>query len=257
LFALVNDLLRERAKYTSEDALSERLELFAAAALHPTNEYDVAFPIDAILLPDGEVEIGRTKFAHFDEARLQAWAGEIAEDSIVREQLLGRTVGLVRVSAGSPYKAFELAGLEVDTALALMRAAMASSGAIAPMDDLFWQRRSRFRVAKSLTDPTSLTFEFRNEFSGIVLDLRGSLKDGAEPLTNAARTMGVQVAPLFDGTVRKRLADALIRAAEWIGSSVTRESYDDKVVDLCAQRPAESGRPSMAGGRFSEFSDAR
>lgn len=158
LFVLVNDLLREPATYTSEDALSKRLEVFNAAALHPTDEYDVAFAIQAISLPDAEVVIGRTKFAHFDEARLQGWAGDIAEGSIVREQLLGRTVGLVRVSAGSPDKAFELAGLEVDTSLTLLRAAMASSGAIAAMDDLFWQRRSRFRVAKNLADPTALNF---------------------------------------------------------------------------------------------------
>ncbi len=52
-------------------------------------------------------------------------------------------------------------------------------------------------------------------------------------MIEAVRDLGTRVTPLYDGTVPPKVASALLRALEWIGSSITRESYDDKVVDLC------------------------
>lgn len=52
-------------------------------------------------------------------------------------------------------------------------------------------------------------------------------------LIQAANLMGQRAAPLLDGTVAPPIAGALIRAVDWMSSSITRESYDDKFIDLC------------------------
>ena len=49
----------------------------------------------------------------------------------------------------------------------------------------------------------------------------------------AATEIAELTAGLYDGTVPPSLASALRRALEWIGTSVTRETLDDKIVDLC------------------------
>lgn len=66
--------------------------------------------------------------------------------------------------------------------------------------------------------------------SGTDLDLRLNI-DG--PLLTSTSELATRLQVLFEKKIPKRLRERLLRALEWIGTSVTREHYDDKVVDLC------------------------
>jgi hypothetical protein len=109
---------------------------------------------------------------------------------------------------------------------------MASSRTTAPLDDIYLQRRGPLWAGRRLTGTTTATGGYHRGFAEVNLDLRDTLSSAAQPLLQAADEMGQRVAPLLDGTVAPPLAGALIRAVEWISSSITRESYDDKIVDL-------------------------
>ena len=56
--------------------------------------------------------------------------------------------------------------------------------------------------------------------------------DLAAPWTESTRDFIGRLGPLYDGTIEVKLRDALLRSLEWIGISITRESYDHKIVDL-------------------------
>jgi hypothetical protein len=231
VWGLLDDLTRSRQEYNDQESLDQRVEQFLRKLLRPTDQYDVAVEISSLMLPTVELALGPTTFTHFDWSWARKWG--IRRKAETGAELIGRAVGIVRVSAGSFDKAWELATNEIDTSLAVLRTTMVESNAFAPVDELFLQQRGRRFVTRRLTGDRGRQSGMHRGFAPVTLDLRKRQAPQAGRIFAAASGMSATISPLYDNTYSASLTSALLRALEWIGSSITRDSYDDKVVDLC------------------------
>lgn len=100
-------------------------------------------------------------------------------------------------------------------------------------DEQLLQKRGRYHAVQAVDASPSEPTGWERGLSGwdrgyTPIDLK---IDG--PLLASTSEMAIKLQPLFDKAAPVRLRERLLRALEWIGTSVTREHYDDKVVDLC------------------------
>ncbi|TME31643.1 MAG: hypothetical protein E6I75_18075 [Chloroflexi bacterium] len=233
-WSFLDELLHDRDHYRQDTkALRARMQAFLEGLPRPTDPYEVATAIAYLKLPNGELTLGRTTFTYFDQLRAGVWGAGAERDGGLPNRIVGHTTGIVEVKAGTFEKAVELAEREVDSSLHLLRVGFRSSNALGPMDELFLQHRTGYWMARRLVTPADVMVGFRAPQSPILLDLRDQLKAAAPKLMQAATEIAELTAGLYDGTVPPSLASALRRALEWIGTSVTRETLDDKIVDLC------------------------
>ena len=115
-----------------------------------------------------------------------------------------------------------------DRALNTLRVCIVSSNPVAISDRWLLQRRGEFHAVRQVDPKTSpVEWGAAKGFRPIGLDL-------TDPWTASTRDFIRRLGPLYDGTIQGKLRDALLRSLEWIGMSITRESYDHKIVDLCA-----------------------
>ena len=94
------------------------------------------------------------------------------------------------------------------------------------MDRQLLQRRGEFRIIREISPESRLISTGGASISDPMnLDFAG-------PLVNSTNEFLERLTPLYDGTIREGLRDALFRSIEWVGVSLTRENYDHKIVDL-------------------------
>ena len=102
-----------------------------------------------------------------------------------------------------------------------------SSTPFAISDRWLLQRRGEFHAVRQVEPKTS-----RVE-SGAARGFRPIGLDLTDPWTASTKDFIGRLGPLYDGTMQGKLRDALLRSLEWTGMSITHESYDHKIVDLC------------------------
>ena len=233
LEAELDDLARdlavnqERAK-TSEE-LHKRITSFLCRLARPLEKYEVAFNVEGVEFGSVPLTIGDVTF--------QECSTELAKDLGIKEtpgeswgffdKLVGQSVGIVTVNAGSDRKAEELAAGVFDRALNILRVCIVSSNPFAISDNQLLQRRGEYHALRKVKQQTRLVSSGAAiGFLPIDLGLTGKS-------TALTKDFIEQLDPLYDGTVQVKLRDALLRSLEWIGVSITRENYDHKIVDLC------------------------
>jgi hypothetical protein len=230
LWHLLDELTGDKERYRERRALSHRLAEFAAGLARETGAYEVACAIEALRLPDTDLVMGKTAFVFFGQRRARQWGMSVEQVRLAGRQIIGRAAGMVTVQAGSFDRALELAAEEIDTSLNLLRTALDAAPTTPAFDELYLQRRGIFYVTKRLGATPDFRLGGKRGFRQLELDLR---KGPLAPMHQVAISFARDIGPLFDGGVPAGLAAAVLRALEWMGSSVTRESYDDKIVDLC------------------------
>ena len=145
----------------------------------------------------------------------------------MHDQLVGQPVGIVTVDAGSYKKAEERAQESLERALNTLRFCIGSITRTPVWDSQLLQRRGQFRAIREVS-PQKKFVSTGGGRTSTPIDL-----EFTELLAGSTTEFMRQLAPLYDDTIQARLRDALFRSIEWIGTSITRESYDHKVVDLC------------------------
>lgn len=197
------------------------------------NRYEVAFNVERIKLATDPLTIGEVVFREFSPELAKDWdCAEFdgASRKLLQEELdnlTGRPVGVITVDAGSAEKAVERAQECFDRALNVLRVSISSCPHWLIDDRMLLQRRGRFHVVRRLGP------EARPVRTGSDLGFRPLDADLSGELAKSTKNFMRQLSPLYDGTVQGDIRDSLLRSIEWIGTSITREIYDHKVVDLC------------------------
>jgi len=227
---LLCDCVVNQGQMKTSSEIRERATAFLDGIGRPLRKYEVAFGVEMMNLNSGSLTVGDVVFQKFGTELAQDWDySEIPDGSReFLDDLVNQTVGIVTVNAGSPRKAAERAVAVFDRALNTLRVCIASSNPVGISDRWLLQRRGKFHAVRQV-DPKSSPAEWgaARGFRPISLDL-------SAPWTESTSDFIGRLGPLYDGTIQGKLRDALLRSLEWIGMSITRESYDHKIVDLCA-----------------------
>lgn len=222
LWALVCDLFANRQDYKDVRKRKQRLADFAAAIAKPHDLYEVVITVEHLQMAEHDFAIGDVTFSLFDDHRASAWG---ISDREHERDLVGKVVARTQVRAGTVNLALERAKTKTDTALNILRVC----GAPMPLihDDQLQQRRGQDWLAKNLSaSDNPIRGGWQRGDAPIDLDLKGAIYDHfSEEL--------LQLQPILSGKIPRDLNNRISRAFEWVGSSVTRRNYDDKVIDLC------------------------
>ena len=229
LDALVADLEKNQRQMRGRTALHQRVNNLVSELAQPLMQYEVAFSIEGVKFETKPLTIGDVVFREFTPDLAENW-GFAAVTGMFREgldQLIGHPAGIVTVDAGSPKKAAERGQGIFDRALNTLRVCISSGTRAAILEEQLLQRRGGLRAIRQIKPEIKIESTGGGRiFRHMDLDLSGTLAESTR------ESIG-RLDDLYDGTIQGKLRDALSRSLEWIGSSITREHYDDKVVDLC------------------------
>ena len=231
LASFVVNLETDKEQITGRRARSERIDQFVSEIVRPLSTYEVAFSIDNITLDAEPLRFGNVEFREFSLELAEDW-GIVKFQSELHDiygDIIGKPVGIVTVEAGTVEKAFERAEDILNRALHVLRVSIGSFRPSLIYDKQLFQRRGHLRAMRQLQPEPKLWRGVKHPSAPIHIELSGALLESTRDFT-------AQLNPVFDGdgTMKPRLQDALLRSLEWIGTSITREDYDHKVVDLCA-----------------------
>lgn len=224
---LTCDLFVNRLQYRDASSRVRKLRQFGNLLRHRLEPFAVLIQIDHVSLGAARLRIGAIELFRLTRREAARWqpAGH-SRARTAASDLAGKTVALARVQAGSPAKAQEIAEIEVDTALHALRFCLADLPHYNVLDEQMLFRRGPVVAVTSLTDDQIVSESWQRGFLPIELQVD-------RPLRQPIRDSLAQVASVVAGTPQSRLTEQLRRALDWLGTSITREHFDDKVVDLC------------------------
>ena len=202
--------------------IRQRVDAFVSEIARLPLDYEVLFVIEPIILNSESLTIGDVVFHELTPELAKEW-------KLTKNELTNHAVGIVKVKAGTVDKAFARAQKIFDRALNILRVCVGSFSPISPMliqDTKLLQRRNGISVVRQLGDHAVHIEVFLDmNFSPHQIEVSGMLADSTNEFIE-------RLTPIYDGTIQDSLRDALLRSLEWIGLSITREDYDDKVVTL-------------------------
>ena len=229
LDGLVTDLEANREQMRKGAPLRQKVNNLVSKFAQPLMKYEVAFSIDGVNFDTETFTIGNVVFREFTPDLAEDW-GFAAMTDMFRDKLdeiIGQPAGIVSVDAGSPEKAAERGQEIFDRALNTLRVCIGSGTRAAILEEQLLQRRGGLRAIRQIKPGAKIVSTGGGRiFSYVNLELSGTLAE-------STRESISRLDDLYDGTIQGKLRDALSRSLEWIGTSITREHYDDKVVDLC------------------------
>ena len=229
LDALVTDLEENQEQMKTGGALRQRVKNLVSELTQPLMKYEVAFNVEGVKFDTEKLTIGNVVFRGFTPDLAEDW-GFATATGMFRDKLdkfIGQPAGIVTVDAGSPEKAAERGQGDFDRALNTLRVCIGSGTRAAILEEQLLQRRGGLRAIRQIKpEPKIVSTGGGRIFRHIDLELSGTLAESTR------ESIG-RLDDLYDGTIQGKLRDALSRSLEWIGTSITREHYDDKVVDLC------------------------
>lgn len=198
-----------------------------AELMRPWVEYEVAIEIQDLHLAS-ELNVGGTTLTKWTPDLAIQWSiTKSPSDNILGRESLNTTVALARVMAGGERQALDRGRLLIDRALDLVRVGLVTSIYVRVHDQEVLFRRGE-RSAVRLIDTGACVLQTWSlglrPFGTNVSDERA-----AQVIAKLAPLEGL----LADKSRSTALRDRLARAVHWISVSMTRESFDDKVVDLC------------------------
>ena len=137
LRALFCDLHVNRDDYQLVSTRSKRLKRFLNEILKPHEEFEIIHAIDGLRLDANSLTIGDVTFYQLGQQMAEEWG---IYDSPVEgaSELVGKVVGILRLSAGSQAKAVEKAREKLDTALNALRVSLAAFPGYYIHDDPFF-----------------------------------------------------------------------------------------------------------------------
>ena len=226
---LLSDLSVNWDQMKTSSEIRKRATAFLSELARPLGKYEVVFGVERMNLGSGSLTVGDVVFQEFNTELAQDWNCSVIPDGSqgFLDDLVNQSVGIVTVNAGSHHKAVERAVVVFDRALNTLRVCIVSSTPFAISDRWLLQRRGEFHAVRQVEPKTGrVEWGAARGFRPVSLDL-------AAQWIESTRDLVGRLEPLYDGTIRCKLRDALLRSLEWIGMSITRESYDHKIVDLC------------------------
>lgn len=229
LATLAYDLLQDQAGMRNGSVYQQRLNRFFLAITGPLLTYEVVFRLEGITkFPADPLTIDSVVFQGFSQelTRINSQSESTFQRQI--EEFIGQPVSIVEIEAGSTEKAVSRAREYCNRALNTLRFCIVTSHNYWAVQDreLLHRLSERWLIRQTLPEKSQW-------YPGWKLGFRSIERDISERSGEMIRLLTQRLNPLYDGSISPKLRDRLLRSIQWIGISITRENYDDKVIDLC------------------------
>ena len=229
LARLAHDLRQEQQKMKNRNVCEKRLRLFFSEITRPLSTYEFIFRLEGIKkLPSDPFTIGNVAFREFSRelAGINGQCEGIHQKKI--EEFIGQPVTIVKAEAGSTEKAVERAREYCERALNTLRFCIGVPHWFWAIQDIeLLQRLGEDYLVRQINPETSpLAYGWKRGFRRIDRDISGRSEEEIRLFLERLR-------PLYDSSIQGKLRDRLLRSIEWISTSITRESHDHKIIDLC------------------------
>jgi len=227
LWKLVADVFLHRRFYQEKEAQDQRITAFFSAVEKPHVRYEVMFPIERLTITGRSLDIGGATIFHLNQDEARTW-GIVDERSQrhLSDAFINRTVGIVRVTSGSPEKAIEKAALLLDDALDALRVSLQAIPLATVRNDELLQSRGQFALAKVAGAEFPALERWERGFESLDLTLSERVLTDISDVVERINTA-------FSGQHPRQLSEAIRRAVGWIGASTAEERYDNRVIGLC------------------------
>ena len=225
LWDLVCELSIRRESYRDQKMRSRRISEFLRSIERPWRNFEAILGLSDLGVTE-EFIIGGVTFQKMTAAGARKW-GLGGHEHLVRTAKLisASPIAMTEIRAGSHAKASERAKEKVDDALNFLRFSLSGAIYANVWDEQMLFRRNGIWVVKALDEDSLPQTNFGRGFRPMGFDIPGNL---AAILTEYLRPTEDVLASGGDDLKRR-----VKRAIHWIGTATTRESYDDKITDLC------------------------
>ena len=238
LILLMHDVRTLLKGNKDKSAIGMRRKRFEDDLARPLETYEVAVNVEGLRLSTNPLMFGEVVIQEFTPELADEWHltkdCDSPEPWSWRPKFVGEPAGIVTVAAGSYEKARERARNLLDRAINILRVCIASFQPARIWDEQLLFRRGPFLAIRKISpdkEPVRFGWERRIGRFDTQIELSGVL-------AASTRESLVKLGPLYDGTIPDGLRDAILRSLEWIGTSITREQTDHKVVNLCTSLEA-------------------
>jgi hypothetical protein len=190
-------------------------------------DYAVIAPVEHLTVTTRTLDVLGVRLTRMSKRLAEEFG--LVHSRIVRDrldELLGKVVLIGSVRAGSPKRAAEKGAELLDNALNALRAALVGSIHARILDEQLLFRRGVILAVISMANMEPGLVQWHRPFEAIGFEMR---RHTAVPMGRYLRSIQNVVCGKFPDPIRTQV----LRALHWIGTSITRASYDDKVIDLC------------------------
>jgi len=220
-------LFVHREKYEDDRARARAVRELVSRLHKPWQDYEIMAVVDNLKLTVHELDVIGVKIRYLSRQSVLAWGfGSSRWPEEYANEFIRRAVAIAEETAGSPQRAAERAICKIDDALHALRTALVGSMKASILDEQILFKRGRLLAVKQANTNEIKFVQGRRLFGPLGFDIR---RNTAE----LARKYLASINPIIAGSFPPAIQNQLRRALHWIGTSITRESYDDKVVDLC------------------------
>lgn len=229
LASLAYDLLQDQAGMRNGSVYQQRLKRFFLAITGPLFTYEIVFSLEGITnFPAEPLTIDSVVFQEFSQelTRINSQSENTFQRQI--EEFIGKPVSIVAIEAGSTEKAVSRAREQCTRALNTLRFCIVTSHNYWAVRDreLLHRLGERWLIRQILPETSQW-------YPGWKIGFRSIEREISERSGEMIQLLLQRINPLYDGSISPKLRDRLLRSIQWISTSITRESYDDKVIDLC------------------------
>lgn len=221
------DLFVHGRKYEDDRARARAIRELVSRLHKPWQDYEIMAVVDNLKLTVHELDVIGVKIRYLSRESVLAWGfGSSPWPNEYANEFIRRAVAIIGERAGSPQRAAERAIYKIDDALHALRTALIGSTRASILDEQILFKRGPLLAVKQANTNQIKFVQGRRPFGPVGFDMR---RNTAE----LARNYLASINPIIEGNFPQAIQNQLRRALHWIGTSITRESYDDKVVDLC------------------------
>ena len=221
-------------KENNPKALKFILNSFQEHLKKPLEQYEVMVPIKNLDLKGHSFDFLGVKYLTMTSNFALEWGikQENPFHKIFYDDAIDKTVTISVEYGADPTKAAERAQRKLVANLKMLRVALLLEHepriigwGIWDMQMLFSQ--SGHHGVRKKGDPSRFSAGWERGFTCIDFTIN-------DDVSNQINISNLLLSNLFDNkTISINIRDRVIRALEWISNSITRESLDDKIVDLC------------------------
>ena len=234
LWHLLCEVFVDSDKLKKPKALKELLASFQDRLRKPLEEYEIIVPIENLKLGNYTHRIAAVAFVEASSEFLQKWG--INKNNKLHEffydAAVDKAVALLSEYAGDYSKAIDRARETINTAIAMLRVALLFDHEPRIVgwkihDEEMLFRESEHSAARKIGDDSAIYFSGQRSFRSIEFKVN-------EVISKQIEISSQIIECLFDTDgLKGRIRDKILRAMQWISSSVVREEPDDKIVDIC------------------------
>jgi hypothetical protein len=224
LWAFVCQLVVKRDGYRDQRRRANAIEDFLRSTERPWLDFEAIIGLSHLRTSE-PFTVADVTFKRLTPTAARKWGLHEREYFASAVRRLSGSVAVVTVRAGTYTKALERAQQRVDDALSVLRLGIVGSIYANVWDEQMLFQRNGVWAVKALGDDSSIHTNFERGFRPMGFDIPDSL---ANTLTEYLRPIEGVIA-----ICTRDLEERVLTAVHWISRSVTRESFDDKITDLC------------------------